>query len=364
MKGQRKRNSVMVGILFVLLLTGLLAGLKISLLQLPFFKHQEHGFSLIKEEREPGPAEEQGKPEKPERLERSEGIPEKTEDFSGTWQGTGIKQISVAWVSGEVQVRTVADAKEINVTETGAQKAGEAMWIQVENDKLKIHWNDDKEMLKGIFKGKNLFEKGRRKELLIEIPEDLAFESIECETVSADVLLTAVHVKELAVRSSSGEVQGKKLQGEKLTISSTSGNLHLAEVTGEEMELDTTSGEIQGEDMTVKKMDFETVSGNVYLMGEILKKIDGETVSGEMAITLSGESFPREMDLETISGDLRLKIPEDAGFDLEFDSLSGDLSVFDQEMGRTERWHVEGRDPMEIQGKTVSGDLFIEGLSE
>ena len=94
----------------------------------------------------------------------------------------------------------------------------------------------------------------------------------------------------------------------------------------------------------------ETVSGNLDFNGS-LDKLDFNGVSAQANLVLINQ--PKSIQLESVSGDLNLTLPEDCGFTLDKDSLSGRVS---SELETTEK-----------DGKIVHGDgsckIEVEGVS-
>ena len=83
----------------------------------------------------------------------------------------------------------------------------------------------------------------------------------------------------------------------------------------------TVSAEVTVLDLTAAELDIETVSGGVYARGGF-GELDFSTVSGDMTLE-TNETF--RLDAETTSGSVCLRLPEDMGLTLDFDSVSGEI---------------------------------------
>ena len=94
----------------------------------------------------------------------------------------------------------------------------------------------------------------------------------------------------------------------------------------------------------------ETVSGNLDFSGS-LDKLEFNGVSAQANLVLSNR--PKSINLESVSGDLNLTLPEGCGFTLEKDTVSG---RFSSELETTEK-----------NGKIIHGDgsceIDVEGVS-
>ena len=135
-----------------------------------------------------------------------------------------------------------------------------------------------------------------------------------------------------------------------LEIDAASATVQLENLTIEELASSTASGTHTFTNCQVEKLKMETVSGNLDFNGS-LDKLDFNGVSAQANLVLSNQ--PKSIQLESVSGDLNLTLPEDCGFTLDKYSLSGRVS---SELETTEK-----------DGKIVHGDgsceIEVEGVS-
>lgn len=89
------------------------------------------------------------------------------------------------------------------------------------------------------------------------------------------------------------------------------------------MEINTVSSELQVMLEQVRDLKINTVSGDVDIKG-IYEDIECDGVSGNVDMNLS--EAPKELEANTVSGEVRLSIPENQGFEAEHDSISGDFT--------------------------------------
>ena len=135
-----------------------------------------------------------------------------------------------------------------------------------------------------------------------------------------------------------------------LEIDAASATVQVENLTIEELASSTASGTHTFTNCQVEKLKMETVSGNLDFNGS-LDKLDFNGVSAQANLVLINQ--PKSIQLESVSGDLNLTLPEDCGFTLDKDSLSGRVS---SELETTEK-----------DGKIVHGDgsckIEVEGVS-
>jgi hypothetical protein len=199
------------------------------------------------------------------------------------------------------------------------------------------------------------------------------------------------------IHTASGEIDVEGLSGA-VSLASVSGDVHASDLTGG-LTVGTTSGEVKLNDIT-GKLNIESISGDVTLEDG---KIDGATVSttsGEVTLdgvagalkltSVSGDIRVRDAHdgqldlsatsgeieyegslasasantLDSISGDIHLRLPEDSGFRLDASTVSGDLSsefeLRDGAAARRSLSGIAGTGAATLTIGTTSGDIEIE----
>ena len=125
------------------------------------------------------------------------------------------------------------------------------------------------------------------------------------------------------------------------------------------------SGDVRADDLR-SDVQANTVNGDLYV--STTETAWGNTVSGSMEIEIGATDW-RELEFHTVSGDITLWLPVGIDTDVDFGSLSGDLdSDFDITMtGRqSRRWvgsevegHIGSRGARSLSLNTVSGDVRL-----
>lgn len=177
--------------------------------------------------------------------------------------------------------------------------------------------------------------------------------------------------RELKIRWNSGSIVGSALQGGKeltlclpaaawdeLSLDTVSADLTVRDAFAcRALSLGTTSAKITAAGLTADELEITSVSGAVEVSGAF-REIDAETVSGD--VTLGLTAAPLKADLNSVSGDQTLIVPESCGFALHFDSVSGELdSALALTMQNGSYRFGDGAARIEVE--SVSGDLVLRG---
>ena len=143
--------------------------------------------------------------------------------------------------------------------------------------------------------------------------------------------------------------------GRALKVDAASAKLSVQDVTIQEAEIDTASGSSRFDNCTVDSLDIDTASGDVYFEGS-LNRLDFDSASAGVQAVLS--NVPYEIDMDTASGGLELFLPEDAGFSVKMDTMSG---KFDSTLTYTEKSgrFVRGNGACSIDMSSMSGGVTI-----
>lgn len=164
----------------------------------------------------------------------------------------------------------------------------------------------------------------------------------------------------VTVTTSSGDIRlenGMEIAG--LTLQTTSGDVDVPQAQCGTVHLDTVSGDV---DMTghVQDLRMVTISGDFDLSGTA-NRLSLQTTSGDLSLRL--DNVPDGLDVTSVSGDTKLWIPDNDGFSLRYNRVSGDLrSDFDLKTSLNAKSgtavYLEGGSRT-YSMQSVSGDLRI-----
>ena len=140
-----------------------------------------------------------------------------------------------------------------------------------------------------------------------------------------------------------------------LELDTASTDLTVRDMIIREMEIDSASGTAKFENCTVSSLDVDTASGDVTFSGS-LNELDFEAASASFTGVL--ENVPDKVKMDSMSGDLALTLPEDAGFTVSLDAMSSDFSS-DFPTVKKNKSYVCGDGHCKIDVDAMSGDVSI-----
>lgn len=225
---------------------------------------------------------------------------------------SSIRNLEIEWAAGSIKIHPM-DITEIRITEEGLNQASEPMIWKVQEGELAIQYskNTDHDFGMGVLKGEH------SKNLIIQVPFGWQCNSMEIDAASA-----SLEVNDLTIR---------------------------------EMEFDGASGTCVFNNCTVETLELDTASGDVLFQGS-LGQMDCDAASANIILELS--NVPRALDLDTASGDLSVVLPEDAGFTVKMDTMSGN---FESNFETTNRngSYIAGNGRCRIDVDAMSGNVNI-----
>lgn len=228
-----------------------------------------------------------------------------------------VSEIEVNWTAGNVIIApTMGDAATdvISFTEESGTQLDEdyELRYKLEDGVLKIMFAKPNVKFQGIFQSLN-------KDLVIHVPVGTELSDITIDTVSANIDLESI----------------------------TAAN---------QFNLATVSGNIDGTQITADVMAAETVSGKIRWNEATLRTVSAESVSGE--INVSFLTMPTNIQMETVSGAMTLGLPENEGFKVDYDKVSGDFDCdFDVRINKNMAMYKNGVNKIDLE--TVSGNMKI-----
>ena len=159
----------------------------------------------------------------------------------------------------------------------------------------------------------------------MQVPAQVAaqLEELRCTTVSGTVTARGFSAEELEFASDSGSLELYDLRGEEASFQAGSGALLLqgAQIAGE-LRADTGSGTLELRDVAAGRAELSSVSGGLWYQGQADQLAAG-TISGVVEAALA--ACPQQARMTSVSGGLTLALPEDAGFEAAFSSMSGEF---------------------------------------
>ena len=125
----------------------------------------------------------------------------------------------------------------------------------------------------------------------------------------------------------------------------------------DELNFDAVSADLNIRDLHIASLDVDTTSGNLLGKNIEAKYVNMGTVSGYMKVTYT--SCPKELNMDSTSGDCTISLPKGSSVTAELDSVSGDFSSEFSTRYEEEDVYIIGSGECEFSVSTVSGDFVI-----
>jgi len=151
------------------------------------------------------------------------------------------------------------------------------------------------------------------------------------------------------------------------SIKSASGDVTLDEVSGA-IDANTVSGAIEAQGLN-GTVSFTSVSGDLSMAGGSIERLSARAVSGRIAADVNLVDDTR-IDVNTVSGEVALRIPGTADADVTLTSAAGRIEASFPELGRQERPMARtvagklGTGTGRLTVNTVSGQITLLGRDD
>lgn len=254
-----------------------------------------------------------------------------------------VKRLEIDWLAGSVRLEN-GGGDELTFEETANRPLSE---------ELSLHWWLEGETLHLKFCASGRWTLGGlQKDLTVTLPQGLTLEEVEITTVSAGISAPELSARSIDWSTTSGDMTAQFFDTAELHLDTVSGVTNVTSDTDvRKVKIGSTSGDISLALGVVEELDVSTVSGRVQAEALQCGSADLESTSGDITLQLRDLAGP--CDIDTVSGRVKLSLPEGAAFDLDFDTVSGKL---DSELTGT-----PGGVPIEVD--TTSGNLTLRRLS-
>lgn len=227
-------------------------------------------------------------------------------------EATQVEQIEIEWAAGDILIQP-GDVEDITFSEDSVSDPKYAMVWKCMGKKLEILFCEENIT---SFIGINSMA-DVSKDLTITVPRGWICEGLEIDAASA-----TVEVNDMTIR---------------------------------EVDFDGASGTCAFDNCTVDEFDVDTASGDIRFVGN-LDMLDCDAASASVYAVLS--NIPSRLDMDTMSGDLDITLPENAGFTVSMDGLSTSFSS-DFETTLKNGNHLCGDGSCRIHINAMSGDVTL-----
>ena len=193
-----------------------------------------------------------------------------------------IRNLDIDWAAGSITIQP-DDVDDITIAESETSDENNKMIWKQSGDTLSIEFCKTR-----VFVG---ISTDFSKELVITVPRDWECDELDIDSAAAEVIVCDVHINEVS--------------------------------------LDGAAGQCSFVNCVVDAMSVDTASGDVEFNGT-LNTLDFDAASAKCTLNLS--NTPRQIDVDTMSGDLNIALPANTGFTA---SLEGMSSSFNSEFPTT-----------------------------
>ena len=253
--------------------------------------------------------------------------PEQIEKFSQTYKVGDGAALDLSHLSGDIRV-TAGNGNEIKIDATKrvrhrdpeqAKRLLEALRIDVNNfnGRVEVRTIYPRRGQSGYMSGNNI---SASVDYVIAVP---AGASVALKSISGSVSVAGVK-GEVRAETVSGDVNVRETPN--VAIAKTiSGDVTAQNIgTTTTLVLSTISGSVLGTGLKVRALEAGSVSGNVRLIGSEVDRLEAKSVSGNIEFDAPLSKGGR-YEFTSHSGNVRIAITGNAGFELDADTFSGSV---------------------------------------
>ena len=230
---------------------------------------------------------------------------------SRIYKADQVRELEIEWVAGNITI-LAGYTNTIQISETLRSGNAEEMVCYLKEGELSIEFCRDDDRILNL--------SSPTKDLTITVPMDWVCEVLEVDAASADLAVTGMNIGKL--------------------------------------EFDSASGICDLKQCTLERMDVDTASGDIRFEGS-LQYLDVDAASANVTAVLS--NTPSRLSLDSMSGDLDITLPEDAGFTLSMEGLSTNFSS-DFPTWKQGSDHICADGSCRILLNAMSGDVVIRKI--
>lgn len=200
----------------------------------------------------------------------------------------------------------------------------------------------------------NFFSFGEDLHLEVSLPHGVA--NLKAESASGDVHCQT-SCNRMLLKSLSGDIKAQELNCEELFIDNVSGDCDVDILKTNVYSIKVISGDLHITCDQAEKGKVTSISGDVKYEGDT-KEIIIDTKSGDIQLNLvDGDTCQVKM----LSGDITIKLPNEAGFECIYSKLSGDFKTnLKGQVQNQDKLYTYGDGRIKMVIESLSGDVRIK----
>lgn len=237
-----------------------------------------------------------------------------------------IYKIDIEWKAGDILIK-VGDYDDITVycLAIGTQHSS---INRIKNNVLEIKYCSHEFHLGGA----------KKKDIEIHVPKELLV------------------LKEIEIENHSGKIEIEEITIDNISVEMTSGEVYLKNVTAKNIDIEAVSSDCVIENVNSEKIEIDSTSGDNSLSGSF-EDILIESVSGDNVI--KSTICPSRINIDSVTGDTLIQIPENDGFEVRYDIVTGKIYVKDFSVTINESYiYKNGMNKINLE--VATGDVTIE----
>ncbi len=125
----------------------------------------------------------------------------------------------------------------------------------------------------------------------------------------------------------------------------------------DEVDINMVSADLTMDNINVKELDIDTVSGDIVTKSSAMEDFDIDSVSG--SVNLITSTCPQKGKFNSVSGSICFELPQDAGYEVEFVTVSGDYNSDGFSTKKSGNTYTVGDGKAKYKVNTVSGDFSV-----
>jgi hypothetical protein len=241
-----------------------------------------------------------------------------------------VDKLDINWIDGTVYVEYY-NGSDIRLSETCTR--------ELTKDQ-QLHWYLDGKTLRVQYAASAVrISNSLDKQLTVMIPNDLYLDDVHIAVASAMVEADGVNAKKIKVDSASGQIALRQQgEAEEINVNTASGAVAVAVENAEQLKVNSASGAVIVDALYVEEVKTVSVSGNT---------------------TLQLANAADRIKMDSVSGTVRLILPDSMGFTADVDSLSGRVGG-SLRLDRDDEDYVHGNGRCKIEVDTVFGNVTFD----
>lgn len=276
---------------------------------------------------------------------------------------SALEKLDVNWLSGSVEA-VPWDGGYVEVSERSRKPLNQDQKMRVyvlDARELTIHFTAQQHNFSGAFgRGWNIFFP--EKHLTVKIPRELCGQvgNLKIHCVSAGVRVSELSGEDFKIDTVSGEVNASALHAEHMKLNSVSGRVYAVGSSAEKIQLSSVSGVVEASGLAAEKAKFSSVSGKVLAHANA-ESFEVSTTSGKAELQV--DQCPEKARLTSVSGSVSIILPENDGFTVGYNAVSGRLNSefpLTGNLGKKKGKGVYGNGATSLTMHTTSGRMNIQ----